>query len=70
MNARISARPPISWLAIEPSNDPIAAGTANVNANRQQTRPWRASDPAPIAAARLTTTRLAVDAGPTGSPST
>ena len=36
----------------------------------QHTRPWRASEPAPIAAATDTTTSDAVAAGPTGSPST
>ena len=47
-----------------------AAGTANRNASRQHTRPWRASEPAPIAAASETTTSEAVDAGPTGWSST
>src|SRR3954470_23102068 len=65
-HARISAAPPTLRLAGRPSSDPNAPGTANRRASRQHTRPWRASDPAPTAAATETTTSEAVEAGPTG----
>ena len=69
-NASTSAAAPTLRLANVPSSEPAAAGAAKVKASRQHTRPWRASEPAPIAAATETTTSEAVAAGPTGSPST
>jgi twitching motility protein PilT len=58
----MSRRALTSRPASVPSSEPTAAGAANVNASRQQTAPWRASEPAPIAAATATTTSDAVDA--------
>ena len=69
-NASTSALAETARLANVPSSAPAAAGAAKVKPSRQQTRPWRASDPAPTAAASETTTSDAVEAGPTGSSST
>jgi len=57
-----------STAATVPANEPAAAGSENASASRQQTWPWRASEPAPTAAASATTISDDVEAGLTCSP--